>query len=251
MISRFLLAAVLGAASGSFAALVADRTPRNESSISGRSKCRSCCRELGVLDLIPIISWLMLRGRCRSCGTVFGAKSLWIELLTSVLFVLFALAIENPLVLTAHWILCTGLIALAVIDIETFRLPRRIIHSTAAVGLPVLLVASVAGDQMFRMRTALLGAVCALCAMGILYAASFGRLGDGDVRLSPLLGAYLGWWGFPEVFSGFFLAFLFGSVIGLAMIIVGRSNRSKAIPFGPFLAAGTILTVLLEIDVLA
>jgi leader peptidase (prepilin peptidase)/N-methyltransferase len=104
---------------------------------------------------------------------------------------------------------------------------------------------------MYRMRTALLGAVCALCAMGILYAASYGRLGDGDVRLSPLLGAFLGWWSLPAAFSGFFLAFLFGSVIGLAMIIVGRSSRSKAIPFGPFLAVGTILTVLLEIDVLA
>ncbi|MFM8857150.1 MAG: prepilin peptidase, partial [Actinomycetota bacterium] len=218
--------------------------------VAGRSKCRSCEHELAPLDLIPIVSWAMLRGRCRFCGTSIGTTSLSIELVTSAVFVACALVIDNSLVLLAHWILCTGLISLTVIDIATLRLPRSIIHVTASIGIPILFFASITGDELLRVRTSLIGALCALCAMACLYAASSGRLGDGDVRLSPLLGAFLGWWSLPAVFSGFFLAFLLGSVIGLGMIIAKRSSRSKAIPFGPFLAAGTILTVVFEIDVL-
>ncbi|MEN9801994.1 MAG: hypothetical protein RLZ37_1119 [Actinomycetota bacterium] len=248
---RILIAALLGAVCGSFAALVADRIPRSESVVVGRSKCRSCERQLTIVDLIPVVSWMTLRGRCRSCAASFGSSSAVIELLTSGVFVTCAFVIEDPLVLVAHWILCTGLVSLTVIDVATLRLPREIIHATAAIALPVLLIASITADELFRMRTSLIGALCALSAMAVLYVASSGRLGDGDVRLSPLLGAFLGWWSLPAVFSGFFLAFLLGSVIGTAMIISGRSGRSSAIPFGPFLAAGTILTVVLEIDVLA
>ena len=250
MILRILTAAILGAVGGSFAAAVADRMPRGESILLGRSRCRSCERQLTILDLVPVVSWTMLRGRCRSCGASFGSTSLLVELLTSGLFVLCALVIENPFALVAHWILCTGLVALAVIDIATLRLPRDIIHATAAIGIPILAVASITGDELFRMRTSIIGALCSLGAMACLYVASSGRLGDGDVRLSPLLGAFLGWWSLSAVFSGFFLAFLLGSVIGSALIVTRRSSRSMAIPFGPFLAAGTILTVVLEIDVL-
>lgn len=199
---------------------------------------------------MPIVSWAMLRGRCRSCGSSIGTTSLSIELLTAVVFVLCALVIENPLALLAHWILYTGLVALTVIDIATLRLPRNIVHATAAIGIPILFVASIAEDELFRMRTSVVGGFCALSAMACLYVASSGRLGDGDVRLSPLLGAFLGWWSLPAVFSGFFLAFLLGSVVGLAMLVSRRSSRSKPIPFGPFLAAGTFLTVVLEIDFL-
>jgi len=249
MLLRIFTAVVLGSVCGSFAAVVADRIPRGESIIVGGSRCRSCERRLTIPDLIPVVSWSMLRGRCRSCGTSIGLTALSIELLTSGIFVMCALAIEDPVALVAHWVLCTGLVSLCVIDIATLRLPRGIIHTTALIGIPVLFAASVRGDELYRVRTLLIGAVCALCAMACLFVASSGRLGDGDVRLSPLLGAFLGWWSLPAVFSGFFLAFLLGSVIGSAMIVTRRSSRSTAIPFGPFLAAGTILTVVLEIDV--
>ena len=250
MTLRIIVAALLGSVCGSFAGLVADRIPRGESVVAGRSKCRSCERKLTLLDMIPVVSWMILRGRCRSCGSSFGSTSLLIELSTSVVFVLCALVIENTFALVAHWILCTGLVSLTIIDIATLRLPRGITHATAAIGIPILFVASITGDELFRMRTSLIGGLCALGAMACLYVASSGRLGDGDVRLSPLLGAFLGWWSLPAVFTGFFLAFLLGSLIGLAMIVAESSSRSRAIPFGPFLAAGTILTVVFEIDVL-
>jgi leader peptidase (prepilin peptidase)/N-methyltransferase len=83
----------------------------------------------------------------------------------------------------------------------------------------------------------------ALAFMWIVYAASRGGMGDGDVRLSPLLGAYLGWLGLPYVAVGLFLGFLFGAVVGVVGMSVGKAGRKTAIPFGPFLALGTIVTV--------
>jgi leader peptidase (prepilin peptidase)/N-methyltransferase len=88
-----------------------------------------------------------------------------------------------------------------------------------------------------------LGAVLALAFMWALHALSRGGMGDGDVRLSPLLGAYLGWLGLPYVPVGLFLAFLSGSVVGVAAMVVGRAGRKTAVPFGPFLALGTLVAV--------
>jgi leader peptidase (prepilin peptidase) / N-methyltransferase len=87
------------------------------------------------------------------------------------------------------------------------------------------------------------GAALALAFMGSLYVVSRGGLGDGDVRLSPLLGAYLGWLGLAYVPVGLFLGFLFGAVVGVAAMAAGRAGRRSAIPFGPFLAAGTVVAV--------
>ena len=89
----------------------------------------------------------------------------------------------------------------------------------------------------------LLGAACALAFMGIVYIASRGGMGDGDVRLSPLLGAYLGWLNPGFVAVGLFIGFLAGAVVGVAMMAAGRAGRKTAVPFGPFLALGTIVAV--------
>jgi leader peptidase (prepilin peptidase)/N-methyltransferase len=193
--------------------------------------------------LVPVFSWLALRGRCRRCRTNIGIEPLILELVTSLTFGLFAWKFGLDWALPAFCALAAGLIGLSWIDLRTKRLPRAIIYVTAAIGIPLLCVAALVRHEPRRMWMMLLGAGCALAFMWIVYVASRGGMGDGDVRLSPLLGAYLGWLNPGFVAVGLFIGFLAGAVVGVAMMAAGRAGRKTAVPFGPFLALGTIVAV--------
>lgn len=153
------------------------------------------------------------------------------------------LRFEDSVETVAFCVLAAGLLGLSWIDLRIKRLPREISYTTLALGAPLLVVAALVRDEPRRIWTMVLGAVLALAFMWALHAISKGGMGDGDVRLSPLLGAYLGWLGLPYVPVGLFLAFLFGSIVGVTAMIVGRAGRKTAIPFGPFLALGTVAAV--------
>ncbi len=166
-----------------------------------------------------------------------------LELMTGLLFGLLAWKFGVDWALPAFCVLGAGLIGLSWIDLHTKRLPRQIIYVTAAAGLPLLVVAALVRHEPRRVWMMALGAVCALAFMGAVYLLSRGGMGDGDVRLSPLLGAYLGWLNPGLVAVGLFLGFLAGAVVGVAMMVGGRAGRKTAVPFGPFLALGTIVAV--------
>jgi leader peptidase (prepilin peptidase)/N-methyltransferase len=171
-------------------------------------------------------------------------EPLVLELGTAALFVAMVLHFGGGWTAVAYSVLCAGLLALSWIDLRTKRLPREITYSVAAIGVPLLVVAALVEHRPGRIATMAGGAAIALAFMGLLYVVSRGGMGDGDVRLSPLLGAYLGWLGLAFVPVGLFLGFLFGSVVGVAAMAVGSAGRKTAIPFGPFLAAGTVVGVL-------
>lgn len=172
-----------------------------------------------------------------------GIEPLILELLTSLLFGLFAWKFGLDWALPAFCVLGVGLVGLSWIDLKTKRLPREIIYVTAAVGVPLLCLAAVVRHEPRRIWMMLLGAAIALAFMGLVYIASRGGMGDGDVRLSPLLGAYLGWLNPGFVAVGLFCGFFAGAVVGVAMMAAGRAGRKTAVPFGPFLALGTIVAV--------
>lgn len=237
-------AAVLGLLIGSFLTVVVDRVPRGASIVQPGSACGSCGVRLGPLDLVPVVSWVVLRGRCRGCRARIGAEPLVLELGCAALFVAMAFRFGASWATVAYCVLCAGLLALTWIDLRTMRLPREITYTTLAIGAPLLVIAALVEDEPRRIVTMLAGAAIALAFMALVYAASRGGLGDGDVRLSPLLGAYLGWIGLAHVPVGLFLGFLFGAVVGVAAMAVGGAGRRTAIPFGPFLAAGTVVAVL-------
>ncbi len=238
------ISAAYGLIIGSFLTVVVDRVPRGASIVSPGSACGSCGLRLGFRDLVPVFSWLALRGRCRRCRTNIGIEPLILELVTSVTFGLFAWKFGLDWALPAFCALAAGLIGLSWIDLRTKRLPRSIIYVTAAIGIPLLCVAALVRHEPRRMWMMLLGAGCALAFMGIVYVASRGGMGDGDVRLSPLLGAYLGWLNPGFVAVGLFIGFFAGAVVGVVMMAAGRAGRKTAVPFGPFLALGTIVAVL-------
>ncbi|MEY2583176.1 MAG: leader peptidase (prepilin peptidase) / N-methyltransferase [Ilumatobacteraceae bacterium] len=237
------IAAAYGLIFGSFLTVVVDRVPRSASIVSPGSACGNCGLRLGFRDLIPVFSWLALRGKCRRCRMNIGKEPLILELLTALAFGLFAWKFGLDWALPAYCVLAAGLIGLSWIDLRTKRLPRQIIYVTAAVGIPLLCLAANARHEPRRMWMMLLGAAIALAFMGLVYIGSRGGMGDGDVRLSPLLGAYLGWLNPGIVAVGLFIGFFVGAVVGVAMMATGRAGRKTAVPFGPFLALGTIVAV--------
>ena len=237
------ISALYGLLIGSFLTVVVDRVPRGASIVQPGSACGNCGLRLGPLDLVPVFSWLALRGRCRKCHTNIGMEPLVLELSTGLLFGLmawhFGLSWEMP----AFCVLMGGLVGLSWIDLRTRRLPREIIYATAAVGLPLLVVAALVRRAPERLWMMLLGAAISLAIMAAVYWISRGGLGDGDVRLAPLLGAYLGWLNPGLAPVGLLFGFCSGAVVGVAVLIVRRGGRKTAIPFGPFLALGTVLAV--------
>lgn len=148
----------------------------------------------------------------------------------------------------AYCVLMAGLVALSWIDLHTKRLPREITYTTMAIGAPLLCVAALTEDQNERMWMMLVGAAIAFGVMLLIYLLSRGGMGDGDVRLSPLLGLYLGWLNPGLVLVGLFFGFLSGAVVGLLLLATKKAGRRTAVPFGPFLALGTVVAIFLGQD---
>lgn len=235
--------AVMGVLIGSFLTVVVDRVPRGESIVAPPSACGACGTRLTAPDLVPILSWLVLRGRCRHCGARIGIEPIVVELATAALFVLFGLEFGADPVVPAFCILAAALVALVWIDLREYRLPREITYTAFVLGTAALVVAALVNDEPERIWQAFVGAGIALAIMGTIYLASRGGMGDGDVRLAPLLGLYLGYLNPGIVPVGLFFGFLLGAVVGVAMMMIGRGDRKTALPFGPFLAAGTVIAV--------
>ena len=242
------LAAVFGLLIGSFLTVVVDRVPRGASIVQPGSACGNCGLRLGPLDLVPVVSWLALRGKCRQCHTSIGVEPLVLEVSTAALFGLTAWHFGESWLTPAFCVLMAGLLALSWIDLKTQRLPREITYTTAALGAPLLVVAALVAHQPKRILLMLLGAAIALALMAAIYGLSRGGLGDGDVRLSPLLGGYLGWLNPGLAPVGLFFGFVLGAVVGVVMMAMRRAGRRTALPFGPFLAAGTVVAVFVGQD---
>lgn len=242
-VALIVISAWMGLMIGSFLTVVTERVPKGESIVAPGSRCGACGLRLGPLDLVPVFSWLVLGGKCRRCRSNIGIEPLILELGCCGLFVAMALKFDRPWETAAFCVLVGGLFGLSWIDLRTKRLPREITYVTLAIGTPLLIVAALVRDEPRRIVTMVAGAAIALAFMAAVYLLSRGGMGDGDVRLSPLLGAYLGWLGLPYVPVGLFLGFLFGAVVGVAGMAIGKAGRRSAIPFGPFLAAGTIVAV--------
>jgi leader peptidase (prepilin peptidase) / N-methyltransferase len=237
-------AVVTGLVIGSFLTVVVDRVPQGGSVVAPPSRCGSCGLRLGPLDLVPVLSWAALRGRCRQCGAKIGIEPILLELTTAGLFVLMAIRFDDArAAIPAYWILCATLVAQTWIDLRTQRLPREITYAGIGLGSIALTVAALVLDEPERIWMAALGAVIALVTMWLIYTLSRGGMGDGDVRLAPLLGMFLGWINPGIVLPGLFFGFLAGAVVGVAMMTGKLAGRRTALPFGPFLALGTIVGI--------
>jgi leader peptidase (prepilin peptidase)/N-methyltransferase len=231
-----VLTGVVGAVVGSFLNVVIHRLPRGESVVKPRSRCPECGAQIAGYDNVPVISWLVLRGRCRRCRTRISPRYPAIELLTAVAFVAVVLVrgFDDDLVLELPFV--AALIALGAIDFDHKLLPNRIVYPLAAFGVVATLL--VDRSDLVEHLVAGAGAFAFLLAAVLAYPAGMGM---GDVKLAGAMGLFLG----LAVIPALLIAFLSGSLVGLVILArEGASARKKAIPFGVFLALGGIVGVL-------
>jgi leader peptidase (prepilin peptidase)/N-methyltransferase len=164
--------------------------------------------------------------------------------LTAVLFVCLAVRYHDSWALPAFLALAAGLVALSVIDFEHFLLPNRIVYPLALATPALLTVAALGDDDWAALGRAVLGGALAMLALGLLHLLSPRSMGFGDVKLALVLGLALGWLGWGELVLGLFCGFLAGAVVGAALVVLRRRDRKDHLPFGPFLAFGTLVAVL-------
>lgn len=238
------ISGVYGLVIGSFLNVVIWRLPRRESLVAPRSHCPGCDAPIAASDNIPVVSWILLRGRCRHCRESISIRYPLIELGTAVLFAAVGARYAYSWALPAFLVLTAGLIAISAIDLEHFIIPNRIVYPLGFASVILLAAAAAIESSWTPFSRSLLGALAAFAFFLVLHLVAPGGMGFGDVRLSFVLGLFLGWLGWPQVFGGLFAGFLFGAVIGTLLIAFGRRGRRQHIPFGPFLAAGTMTFVL-------
>jgi leader peptidase (prepilin peptidase)/N-methyltransferase len=229
-------ATVLGALIGSFLNVVIHRLPLGESLVTPGSRCPACDAPVRSFDNVPVLSWLLLRGRCRSCGAPISVRYPAVELLTAATFaaVVAVRGFDDGLWLELPFVAC--LIALAGIDLDHKLLPNKIVYPMAAYGLVVSLI--VATDDFPEHLIAGVGAFAFLLLAVLAYPSGMGM---GDVKLAGAMGLYLGVSVVPALLAAFFT----GTVFGLAVIArEGPQARKKAVPFGIFLAIGGLVGVL-------
>jgi leader peptidase (prepilin peptidase)/N-methyltransferase len=231
-----IVAFLLGLVLGSFLNVVIARLPRGESIVSPPSRCPRCKERIRPWDNIPVLSYLLLRGRCRHCRRKISWRYPVVELLSGVLLLLLVHRAESPVLLVPQGLFLLALLAVAWIDLDTQTIPDVVTIPGVGLGLAASLFAppGLAG--------ALLGALCgsvSLWLVGALYEKTTGvpGMGGGDVKLAAMMGAFLGVGG---VFGAIFLASLAGSVFGMLLIARGKGSRRTAIPFGTFLAPAAI-----------
>lgn len=234
------LVGVLGTLIGSFLNVVVARVPDGRSVVRPGSACPQCRHEVRGRDNVPVLSWLVLRGRCRDCAAPIPVRYPLVEAGTGLVFVLVALrlaATDELDVLAACLVVAAAGVALALIDLEHGRLPFSITGVAAVLALLALALGWWGGDVAWL--PVLLSAGLWLVVYGGIRVATRGRgMGLGDVALAPLLGGVLGALGLGSALVGLAAGFLIGAVVGVGLLASGRAGRRAKVPHGPFMLAG-------------
>ncbi len=237
--SGIILVIVLGICIGSFLNAAIFRIHEGTSVAKGRSKCRSCEVPLGPIDLVPIVSFLLLRGRCRRCKSAISWQYPLVEFVTGLLFVLFFIKHQEfSLILIRDWIFVSFLVIIFVYDLrhmlilDRFTIPAMIV----AVILNLWLGAPAAASMI-------LGAVVIGGFFYGQFALSQGKwVGGGDIRMGALMGLMLG---LSQGLVALFLAYVLGAIIGVILLVMKKAEGKTALPFGTFLTLATAVLLLL------
>ena len=238
MPAALLPAAAFGLVIGSFLNVVAFRLPAKMSLSLPASHCPSCETPIKAYDNVPLLSWLILRGRCRSCAEPISARYPIVEALTAALFAaVVAVHHADSAALVLGLVLVAFLVPIALIDIDHRIIPNRLTLPAAALAV-VLGTALDPGGQVER----LIAGAAAAAVLGLPALVRPTGMGMGDAKLVGVLGLFLG----AAVVPAFFVAFVVGTLVGIGVIVrKGMSvGRKTPIPFGPFLALGAIVGVL-------
>jgi leader peptidase (prepilin peptidase)/N-methyltransferase len=242
------IAALAGLVIGSFLNVVIARVPAGESVVRPPSHCPACGVPIAARDNLPVLGWLLLRGRARCCGARIAVRYLVVEAATAAAFAgVTWWALQRPgtaWALPAFLYLAAISIALAIIDLDTLRLPFTIVAPAYPVSAVLLGAASWAADDRGPAIRALAGGAALWGLYRLLHLIYPAGMGYGDVRLAGVLGMYLGWLGWPALGAGAFLGFCAGGLGGIVLLATRRTQLRAAIPYGPYLITGAWLGVL-------
>lgn len=242
----YLFVVWFGAVIGSFLNVVIWRVPRGESVVAPPSACPACHHRIRSRDNVPVLSWLLLRRRCRDCSAPISRRYPLVELLTAVLFALVALRFaDGPTfaAVPAYWYLAAIGVALTMIDLDTHRLPDAIVLPSYPVLAVLLALASWGAGDFGALLRALIGGVGLFLLYFIPLVIRPGGMGWGDVKLAGLLGAGLAWLGWGSLVVGGFAAFLLGGSFAVGLIVTRQAGRTTPVPFGPWMVLGAAVGI--------
>lgn len=226
---------IVGAIFGSFFNVVGLRVPKNESIVRPRSHCTNCKQQLSALELIPIFSYLLLRGKCRNCKVKISPIYFYIEFFTGLLFAFayYFYGFTSELLVALFFI--SLLMIIFVSDIHYMIIPDKILLFFA----PILLVIRLTIAPLSPWWDSFLGAIVGFVLLLIIAIVSRGGMGGGDIKLFAVIGIVVGWKG---VLLTLIFACLFGTIIAGTMLLIGHLKRGEPIPFGPYITIGALIT---------
>jgi leader peptidase (prepilin peptidase) / N-methyltransferase len=235
-----------GASVGSFLNVVIYRLPNGLSLVHPPSHCPKCQHKLGKSENVPVFGWLWLQGRCRWCKTAISIRYPAIETFTGLLFCVVFKDFNFSWETLGYWLFLSWLLALALIDFDTMTLPNSLTQSGLILGLVFqTLLGWQENQSLVYLFSAIASAVLGVWLFdSIRWVGSIvlgqQAMGGGDAKLAAMIGAWLGW---QALLVTAFLACAIGAAIGMGGIFVGRMGRKQAMPFGPFLALGALMSV--------
>jgi leader peptidase (prepilin peptidase) / N-methyltransferase len=237
-----LIVFVFGLIIGSFCNVVIYRLPQRKSIVAPGSRCGSCGNSIRPWDNIPLLSFVLLKGRCRFCKEPISLRYPAVEALSGLLYVLLYLRFGVTTTFAAYALLTSALVIVAFIDLDHKIIPNIMTLPGMAVGLSLSM-----GVLPITPPASLIGLMSGGAIFYLIALISGGGMGGGDIKLIAMIGAFLG---LPGVLFTIFVSALSGSVVGLVLMLLGRKGRKDRVPFGPFLAFGAILYMLVGTDLI-
>ena len=240
---------LLGASIGSFINVVVYRLPAGLSILWPPSRCPHCLNQLKAYDNVPVLGWMWLRGRCRYCKSKISVRYPVVEALTGIVFLLVFFLFKVSLLTVGYWTFCSWLLALSLIDLDTMTLPNALTQSGLVVGIIFQMVVGFFAEASWvglvnHLMMGIVGAVLGLWLFDAI--AILGKLfykdamGAGDAKLAAMMGAWLGW---KYLLLAGFMACGLGALVGMGAIMISQRKWGQKIPFGPFLALGSVITI--------
>jgi leader peptidase (prepilin peptidase) / N-methyltransferase len=246
MVILIAAVALFGLAVGSFLNVVIHRVPRGESLVRPGSHCPSCDQPVRARHNLPIVGWLMLRGRCADCAAAISVRYPLVELVTALLFVAVTIQVVHlhlTAALPAYLFFAAVAVALSAIDLDVLRLPNAIVYpSYFVLGALLSLAALIQGGPAPLVRAAIGAAALFTLYLALAIAYPVG-MGFGDVKLAGVVGGALGFLSYSALVIGAFAAFVIGACVATALLLSRSATRKSAIPFGPFMVTGALVAL--------
>jgi leader peptidase (prepilin peptidase)/N-methyltransferase len=238
----YLITFLFGLAIGSFLNCIIYRLQAEKNFLRGRSFCPHCKHILSWQDLIPLLSFVILKGKCRYCGKKISCQYPLVELATGILFVLIvdnqlsSITLQNLLSTFYFLLIICFLIIIFVYDLKHYIIPDKIIYPAIITAL----VYNLLDTKYLVVNTAPAALGAGAFFLTIVLVSKGKWMGLGDVKLAFLMGLFLG---FPNILTALFVSFLMGAIVGLGLIMAGKKTLRSEVPFAPFLVGGTFLTI--------